>query len=696
MRSLVGAVMDAARPGSAAGQPNVPLSGRLASTLQSWVSGADRSHQLEAMTAVGTLFGIVDRLAGSVAAVDWHLYEKAAPGVDPKDRREITSHAVLDLLGDPNPFYTRQELFEAGQQHFELTGEIWLVMLVQAGLPLNVFPVRPDRMMPVPNPQTYLNGYVYMSPDGERVPLGLDEVIFLRRPSPKDPHRGISAVQSLMPDIDAAKYAAQWNRNFFLNSAEPGGIIQVPETLSDPDWTRMRERWAEQHKGVANAHRVAILEGDAQWVDRKITQKDMQFTELRGMSRDVIREAYGFPKFMLGMVDDVNRASAEASETMYARNLAVPRLDRWKQALNHDLLPRYGATARGYELDYDSPVPADEEMENAALTARSAAAVALVGAGWDAGEVLEAVGLPPMAYQRPAVTVSAPPRPGDNPVGTGYEPDGDESGVDDAVPSSRGRYTPRGTGHTSFFRHRDAAGGTGSLDEVQADWQASLDDTLSQWDSQVTPAQRQQLLDQIRTAVDRNETESLGTLACASALGASVLLAAMVALASRGSHSIADSARAAGVHDVHPVEVPEDDLRPTAVAVAAMLAAMLAVTAGREALRLATPDSTGDEVAAAVGEFLDGLSDRPLRDGLGGALTGAQNAGRFATMAAAPVFRYVAREDNDSNTCRLCREIDGHEFDTLQDARSAYPNGGYINCLGGVRCRGTVDPVWAG
>jgi HK97 family phage portal protein len=274
-----------------------------------------------------------------------------------------------------------------------------------------MWPVRPDRIDPVPSPTSFISGYVYTSPDGEKIPLGTDEVIFLRMPNPRDPYRGMGPVQSVLTDLDATRYSAEWNRNFFLNSAEPGGIIQVDRRLSDPEFDEMRLRWNEQHRGVAAAHRVAILE-QGQWVDRKFTQRDMQFAELRTVSRDVIREAFGIPGFAIGELTDVNRATAEAAALWFATYLTVPRLQRIKAALNFDLLPLFGATADGLEFDYDSPIPDDEEAENAELTTKVNAAGVLVAAGFNPAATLAAIGLPDIPFDgRPADAPTAAPQP---------------------------------------------------------------------------------------------------------------------------------------------------------------------------------------------------------------------------------------------------------------------------------------------
>jgi HK97 family phage portal protein len=394
-RTLLGALFNRAATASAP----IPFTGR-ATTGRHGAFGIGRSAeaQMRAMTATGTLFAIVDRTANATALVDWKLYRKAKSGKK-EDRVEVTSHAALDLWNRPNPFMPRQEFVETFQQHHDLTGEAWWVISRAKGvkLPLEMWPVRPDRMTPVPSRETFLAGYVYTSPDGEQIPLELDEVIQLRRPNPLDPYRGLSPVLSILPDLDTSRYAAEWSRAFFVNSAQPGGIIEVPSALSDDQFDELRDRWNEQHRGVGNAHRVAILE-HGKWVDRTISQRDMQFVELRGATADRIREAYGISKTAIGDFEDINRASALAAKAWFAEQQTVPRLERIKAALNHELLPLFGATTQGLEFDYCNPVPEDPDQEIARLTAMSNAAQSLAAAGYDPQAVAQAVGLPELPF----------------------------------------------------------------------------------------------------------------------------------------------------------------------------------------------------------------------------------------------------------------------------------------------------------
>lgn len=386
----------------------VPYVGRNGGLAGLSVASSRRSDQVEQMAAMGsipTLFAVVHKLSTGVAAAEWNLFKEPLNGAGLQSAEQVsppvTRHAALDLLRKPNPWMPWQEFCEVTQQHIDLTGEGWWVVVrhpMVKSIPLEMWPVRPDRMAPVPDAKEFLIGYVYTTPDGNKVPLEVDEVIQIRMPNPLDMYRGLGPVQALMTNLDSAQYTAQWNRNFFKNSAEPGGIIQVDRSLSENEFNDLRERWNEQHKGVSNAHRVAILEL-GQWVDRKFTMRDMQFAELQRLSRDQILEGFGFPKVMLGATDGVNLANALAGEYMFSKWLISTRLDRIKGAIDNDLLPMFGPTATGMKWIYESPVPEDQAAENAKLKTKVDAFVALLRAGVEPLSASETVGLPPMAVR---------------------------------------------------------------------------------------------------------------------------------------------------------------------------------------------------------------------------------------------------------------------------------------------------------
>lgn len=398
----MGALADmVSRPRAATPVPYTASEG-LGSAL-SGSGGMPQTQHLQAMGQVGTLFAIVSRLAQSTGAVDWHLHRRRASGVcDECGQRGVVlkeDHQAVRLWRRPNDFYDRGLLVETVQQHVDLVGEGWMVVVRDERfptVPVELWPVRPDRMGIYEHPSEYLTGYFYRAPNGEEVPLGRDEVIRLRMPSPVDAYRGMGPVQTMLYDLDSARYSAAWNRNFFVNNAEPGGVIKVQKALTDAEFRQMRQRWNEQHRGVSRAHRVGILE-NADWVPRAFNQRDMQFVELRNVQRDLLREAFGIPKFALGIVEDVNRASADASRAWFGAELTVPRLERYRSALNNRLLLIFGqAEARDLSFAYSSPVPPDREAERAERKSKAESYKLLIEANVDPADAANVVGYPPL------------------------------------------------------------------------------------------------------------------------------------------------------------------------------------------------------------------------------------------------------------------------------------------------------------
>lgn len=716
------------------------------------LGGAGPERNMRSYSSVGTLFSIVHRLSTATAKTEWRLERKAAtPDGEPT---VVTRHAALDLVKKPNPFYRRRKLMEAGQQHVDLTGEGWLVLGFAGNmrsLPIEMWVVRPDRMAPVPHPTKFIAGYVYTAPNGEQVPFEPHEVIPIQMPNPLDPYRGLGPVQSVLTDLDASKYSAEWNRNFFLNSAQPGGIIEVPEALSDPDFDTLRTRWHEQHQGVRKAHHVAILE-HGKWVPVGYSMKDMQFAQLREVSRDTILEAFAMHKQSIGIADDVNRANAVAGEQSFARWQLVERLDRWKEALD-TLLYRFYDPGETMEFCYENPIPPDLEDERADLTARVNALVQLLANGVPMDEACRTVGLPEMtqlgsdgtaamtpdqqavfcqklylavgtlltweearALAQKAgieldITLPAPSAAGPPAVGGSGAATPPASG---AVPAAAVRLDrPQRTAADRDLIEQLELRNRLRIDQpvrlalepdevdmtdVQADHADELSSLLAAW-GPITDAWRADLVEQVEELVNEGDVAGLSALALDSTDGAAEIETSLNRIADLAAGRVVDEAASQGV-DIDPVPADPDTLSTVAALTASTLAAGYAMSAGREAARIWAPGASGRSVAQSVDAFLKTLTDAQPAEQLGGALHGAVNASRTDTLAAAPKCSVYATEVMDTATCGPCKRVDGKFLgynDNSADiryVREVYPYGGYRDCQGRARCRGTVVGVW--
>jgi len=369
--------------------------------------GGRSGGPLDAYGAVSTLFSVVTLLAGSTAQVEWGMCRKRRPSEQDGERVDVAQHAAIALWNRPNAFMSRSELVERAQQHIELAGETFLVVERLGSMPIALWPVRPDRMTEVPDKDAFLLGWDYTEPDGTLTRLATEEVIHIQTPDPNDVYRGISPVRALTADLESVALGAEYTRNFFRNSAIPGGIVEAPGQLTDADFDRFQTRWGESHRGTSNAHRVGIIENGMKWVNANYTFKEMEFLGIRNLGRELILEAYGVHKHMIGLSDDVNRANAVAADASFAKWKMVPRLERIMQALNSQLLPLFGATASGVEFFYCSPVDDDIEVKAKVAMENAKAVALLVGVGFDPSGCLSAYGLPDIPWTGQVASGSA-------------------------------------------------------------------------------------------------------------------------------------------------------------------------------------------------------------------------------------------------------------------------------------------------
>lgn len=356
-------------------------------------SGSNKGQEMTTYSTVSWVFAAVSRIAEAVSSSEWKLYR--GPGT----ANEVTTHPALTLWNSVNPFDTRQEFLETSQQTYELAGESWWVLVRNGrGVPVEMWAVRPDRMTPIKDRNDYIVGYLYQI-GSEKIFYDPLDVIFIRHPNPLDPYRGLGPIASLILDLGSEVEAANFNRAFFRNDATPGGIIEVDRTMSNSDFDKMVERWRTMHQGTNNAGRIGFLER-AKWVERKFSQRDMQYVQLRQQTRDLVLAAYGVPLPMLGVMEAPSRANAQAAEFIFARWTVRPRLARIRLSLNERLLKLF--PDRGLHFEFEDPTPNNRELDLEESTESYKAGIATLN------EARTRIGLDPLPNGDVVLTPGAP------------------------------------------------------------------------------------------------------------------------------------------------------------------------------------------------------------------------------------------------------------------------------------------------
>ena len=188
-------------------------------------------------------------------------------------------------------------------------------------------------------------------------------------------------------------------------------------------------------------------------------------------------------------------------------------------------------------------------------------------------------------------------------------------------------------------------------------WHKAVNGVVDAW-ADIQQAQRAQITAAVKAAAEADDLDHLDKLAVDASDAATLLYARMRTYAEQAGRTQQQEAEAQGV------TVPEwslddeavtaaaigDRLRQVARTTARLLSGGLVASGVRQAMRL-FGSGTPTQIAARVDEHLAGLSEASVREALGGAMSAAQNEGRFAVLAVAPPAEYVASEALDKNSC---------------------------------------------
>jgi HK97 family phage portal protein len=162
-------------------QPLIDRWGMGTPVWNDWRTDRAIKHGLQASAVV---YSCVRKLATSAASVPWRVEERQANG----KWVPVQDHPIEMLLSHPNPFMSRQDLIERLTQHLNLGGNgIWH-MIVQNGVPVELWPLSPDRTKPVPAPRKYISHYEYDIGGGVKKKLPAKEIVHFQFADPANPY----------------------------------------------------------------------------------------------------------------------------------------------------------------------------------------------------------------------------------------------------------------------------------------------------------------------------------------------------------------------------------------------------------------------------------------------------------------------------------------------------------------------------
>lgn len=302
----------------------------------------------------GWAYVAISSIADEISCSDFHFFRKKG-----KDWDEVDEHPAMSLIEKPNSIQTKEDFFWITTAYLLSEGECpWL--LDRAKNPTSMAILNPERLTPIFDSKSLIARYDYKLSNGQKREIKSEEVVYLKLPTSHTPFRGTGVLSYITKTLDLDNFTEEFLRLFFFNAAVPTGVLESDQELNADIVKRIRMQFEARHKGVKNAHKLAILEKGLKFNKTAFTLQELQMGDQDSKIRDKILAAFKIPKSVIGIIDDVNRANGENADRVFARRAVKPKMQMIEAQINQFLLPKFG---EGYWFEFENPVQDDELLK---------------------------------------------------------------------------------------------------------------------------------------------------------------------------------------------------------------------------------------------------------------------------------------------------------------------------------------------
>lgn len=331
---------------------------------------------------------IVSRIATSAASPRWRLYvqrnaksgkavRNAGLAAAPLEARrkemrgllkrseltELTDHPFIDAMIDPNPYLSGTQMRKLNFIYGELAGEAFVLkQRNEFGMPIVYWPIPPNSVLATPSPSKPI---FKISINSVQVDVPESEMVWFNDPDPRNPlGRGSGFARAVVDELEIDEYAAKFLKSFFFNSARPDILISS-STMQKEDLQRARQDWMKNLRGFWRSHLPHFIRGELKVEVLSQDFQSMQFVELRKNARDFCQQTWGLPPEQLGILQSSNRATIEASDYLFNKNIIIPRLEAYREKMQKHISADYDDRLI---LEYETPSLEDKQFSLSVAT----------------------------------------------------------------------------------------------------------------------------------------------------------------------------------------------------------------------------------------------------------------------------------------------------------------------------------------
>jgi len=296
----------------------------------------------EGMQKVVWVSRCIDAIAGNQARLPIILRKDNNPAGEIVRNSNRGDGSILDLLNTKsnigeNSFIFRYRL--SSQLLMSTRGAFIEKIRGRDGRLIGVNLLPPQSTAPIPDPKRFVSGYEVLMPNGDKIIMKPEDVVWVRRPHPLDPYLSLTPMESAGVAIEIENLAKLYNRNFLLNDGRPGGLLVVRGEISDEDKDELRNRF-RGNLGRVGATSVIAADDGVDFVDTSSNPRDAAYIQMRQITKEEILASFGVPESVIGNASGRTFSNAGEEIRVFWSETMMPHLEPIARALD-ELDERY-------------------------------------------------------------------------------------------------------------------------------------------------------------------------------------------------------------------------------------------------------------------------------------------------------------------------------------------------------------------
>lgn len=286
--------------------------------------------------------GCIYMISTSMSEAPLKVYRRAKSGDD-----EAEDHWMAELIRRPNPFLSPFEIWELTGIYMNTAGASYFELVRTQNNPtapvLEMYPLRPDRIIPEMDSKRFITGYRYKPDNAGEVFYQPWQVLRIPFLDPFNLADEISPASRAAQEIDIDFRATGFTHRYLTNYGVPPGVLSTDQEITPDQANDIEERWWQKFNPFrGKIGRVPVLGKGSSFQAIGQNFRDMEFESIRNFVETRICGVFGVDPVLLPSWTGITHGGkysnyAEARRHLWDETI-IPLLRRIESKINSQVL----------------------------------------------------------------------------------------------------------------------------------------------------------------------------------------------------------------------------------------------------------------------------------------------------------------------------------------------------------------------